>query len=137
MTAAQATKLRATVDAMDAAAARDAREAFFQINSDFHAFIMACGRHTEAGALYAQLTRKLRLLRRRSFEQPGHMHNTNREHRALMDAILARCPLAARNRAEAHARFRLARFLDAIGRSESPRTPSKEDTHESPSADWR
>jgi DNA-binding GntR family transcriptional regulator len=128
LTSAQAAKLRAMVDAMEAAAARDARDAFFQINSDFHAFIMACGRNTEAGALYAQLTRKLRLLRRRSFEQPGHMRDANREHRALMDAILANRPLAARNRAEAHARFGRARFLDAIGRSEPPRTTPKEDT---------
>jgi DNA-binding GntR family transcriptional regulator len=118
LTMAQAAKLRAMVDAMDNAAARLARDAFFQINSDFHAFIMACGRNAEAAALYAQLTRKLRLLRRRSFEQAGHMQDANREHRALMEAILARRPLAARNRAEAHARFGRARFLDAIGRSE-------------------
>jgi len=128
LTDAQATKLRTMVDAMEAAAARDARDAFFQINSDFHAFIMACGRNTEAGALYAQMTRKLRLLRRRSFEQPGHMRDANREHRALMDAILACRPLLARNRAEAHARLGRVRFLDAIGHSEPPRTTHKEDT---------
>lgn len=128
LTTAQAAKLRIMVEAMEAAATRDARDAFFQINTDFHALIMACSGNMEAAALYAELTRKLRLLRRRSFEQPGHMRDANREHRSLLDAILARRPVAARNQAEAHARLGRGRFLEAIGRNEPPRTTDKEDT---------
>jgi DNA-binding GntR family transcriptional regulator len=126
LTAPQAARLRTMVDAMDTAIARAARAAFFQVNSDFHAFIMACGGNAEAAALYAQLTQKLRLLRQRSFEHPGHMQDANREHRALMDAILAGRPVAARNRAEAHARLGRTRFLEAIGRGQPSRTISKE-----------
>ncbi len=117
LTASQAFTLRSMVEAMDAAIARNDREDFFQVKSDFHAFILASGRNREAQALYGQLTRKLLLLRRRSFERPGHMQEANREHRGLMEAILAGDGALARSLAEAHARLGRARFLDAIGRA--------------------
>jgi DNA-binding GntR family transcriptional regulator len=112
---AQALMLRCMVDAMDAAIARGERDRFFAINSGFHALIMACGANAEAEALYGQLTRKLMLLRRRSFDRPGHMRSANREHRALMQAILAGEAPRARQLAEAHARLGRARFLESIG----------------------
>ncbi|WP_439595378.1 GntR family transcriptional regulator [Falsiroseomonas sp.] len=115
VTPAQAAALRAMVEGMENAIMRGDRDGFFQINSDFHACILACGRNREAETLYGQLTRKLMLLRRRSFESPGHMEKANREHRALMEAILAGDGLRARDLAEAHARLGRARFLDAIG----------------------
>jgi DNA-binding GntR family transcriptional regulator len=116
--------LRGLVDAMDAAILSDRREAFFQSNSDFHAVIMTCGRNREAQALYGQLTRKLLLLRRRSFEQPGHMQAANCEHRALLEAILAGDAARARDLAETHARLGCARFLGAIGHAERRTTPT-------------
>lgn len=122
LTAAQAFELRDMVDAMEHAIATDHRERFFEINSGFHAFIFACGRNAEAAALYAGYTRKLMLLRRRSFERPGHMSEANREHRALMEAILAGDGARARLLAEAHAQLGRARFLDAIGHAAEHRT---------------
>jgi len=115
LTAAQAASLRGLVEAMDAAIAREDRDAFFQGNSEFHALIMASGGNREAQELYGQLTRKLLLLRRRSFDQPGHMREANGEHRALLEAILAGDAARARQLAEAHARLGCGRFLDAIG----------------------
>jgi DNA-binding GntR family transcriptional regulator len=112
---AQALMLRCMVDGMDAAIGRGERDGFFAINSAFHALVMACGRNAEAQALYGQLTRKLMLLRRRSFDRPGHMRKANAEHRALMLAILAGDAARARALAEAHARLGRARFLEAIG----------------------
>lgn len=123
---AQALALRMMVAAMDGAIARGSRDGFFQINSDFHAFILACGRNREAEALYRQLTRKLLLLRRRSFERPGHMKTANREHRDLMEAILAGDAARARSLAEAHARRGRARFLDAIGHAAQDGTTTEE-----------
>ncbi|MGX9966256.1 GntR family transcriptional regulator [Roseomonas sp. F4] len=110
----QALVLRIMVDAMDAAIARGDREGFFRINSDFHARILAFSGNREAEALYGQLTRKLMLLRRRSFEHPGHMAEANAEHRALMRAILRGDAARARALAEAHAQLGRARFLDAV-----------------------
>lgn len=115
LTASQAFSLREMVDAMDAAISLDDRADFFRINSSFHAFILASSRNREAQALYSQFTRKLLLLRRRSFERPGHMQEANREHRGLMEAILSGDAALARTLAEAHARLGRARFLDAIG----------------------
>jgi DNA-binding GntR family transcriptional regulator len=128
LTASQAFTLRSMVEAMDAAIARDDREDFFRINSSFHAFILASGRNREAQTLYGQFTRKLLLLRRRSFERPGHMQEANREHRSLMEAILAGDGALARSLAEAHARLGRARFLDAIGHAaEAAKTTKAED----------
>ena len=115
VTPGQALVLRIMVDAMDAAIAHGDREGFFRINYDFHARILAFGGNREAEALYAQLTRKLLLLRRRSFERSGHMAEANEEHRALMQAILRGDAEHARRLAEAHARLGRARFLEAIG----------------------
>jgi len=108
-------KLRAMVDGMDAAILRSARDEFFRMNSEFHALIMSCGGNHEAQALYSQLTRKLQLLRRRSFEEAWHMQAANDEHRALIEAILEGDALCARRLAEAHARSGCARFLESIG----------------------
>ncbi|PZW37706.1 DNA-binding GntR family transcriptional regulator [Humitalea rosea] len=121
LTAAQAFELRDMVEAMDQAILTDHRERFFEINSGFHAFIFACGRNAEAASLYAGYTRKLMLLRRRSFERPGHMAEANCEHRALMEAMLAGDGARARLLAEAHARLGRARFLDSIGHAAETR----------------
>ena len=115
LSAADAEHLRSLAETMDTAIGRDDREAFFAANSEFHAVIMACGGNREARALYGTLTRKLLLLRRRSFDQAGHMRAANEEHRALLDAILDGDAALARQRAEAHARLGCNRFLDAIG----------------------
>jgi DNA-binding GntR family transcriptional regulator len=120
LAAADADRLRALAETMDAAIARDDREAFFTANSEFHAVIMACGGNREARELYGALTRKLLLLRRRSFDQPGHMREANEEHRALLDAILASDAVRARQLAEAHARLGCGRFLGAIGHAAEP-----------------
>lgn len=124
LTAPQALALRELVDAMEAAIIGDHREEFFQANSDFHALIMSIAGNREAQALYGQLTRKLLLLRRRSFEQPGHMQQANGEHRALMEVVIAGDTTRARDLAEAHARLGCARFLEAIGHQVEDREPT-------------
>jgi DNA-binding GntR family transcriptional regulator len=129
LSANDAERLRGLAEAMDDAIGRDDREAFFAANSEFHAVIMAAGGNREAQDLYGRLTRKLLLLRRRSFDQPGHMRAANGEHRALLQAILAGEAVLARQRAEAHARLGCGRFLEAIGHAtEWSRTaPSQEE----------
>ncbi|NKC33518.1 GntR family transcriptional regulator [Falsiroseomonas selenitidurans] len=123
-TPAEAQALRSLVAAMQAAIARGDREGFFRGNSAFHACILACARNREAEALYGQLTRKLLLLRRRSFEQPAHMAEANAEHAALLEAIAAGDAALARGLAEAHARLGRVRFLDSIGHAAMPPQPA-------------
>lgn len=120
MTAAQRLMLRIIVAAMDQAIAQHARESFLRLNADFHMRLLAFAGNREAEALYAQLDRKLTLLRRRSFECPGRlavakMAKANAEHRALLRAMLRHDAAQARRLAEAHAGSGHRRFLEAIG----------------------
>lgn len=121
LTAGQALALRDLVDGMDRAIAAADRDGFFQRNVAFHARIMEFCPNREASGVYLGYARKLLLLRRRSFEREGHMAQANREHRALLEAMLAGDAARARELAEAHARAGRARFLSAIDRpSDAP-----------------
>jgi DNA-binding GntR family transcriptional regulator len=70
-------------------------------------------------AVYQAHTRKLLLLRRRSFDESPHMLQANAEHRGMMDAILSGDADIARQVAERHARAGRARFLRAIAYREA------------------
>jgi DNA-binding GntR family transcriptional regulator len=119
VTAAEALVLRDLVDGMDRAVAAGDRDGFFARNVEFHTRIMTFSPNREAETVYLAYAKKLMLLRRRSFEREGHMAQANREHRALLEAILAGNSALARERAEAHARAGRARFLSAIERPDA------------------
>jgi DNA-binding GntR family transcriptional regulator len=114
VTAAQAIELRDLVDGMDSAGTAMDREAFFALNVRFHDSILAFAANRQVQAVYAEYTRKLLLLRRRSFDRKTTMAEANAEHRRVLDAILAGDPEQARRRAEEHTRSGRARFLSAI-----------------------
>jgi DNA-binding GntR family transcriptional regulator len=122
----RALSLSALVDDMDRAIEADDRDGYFSRNVRFHAEIMAGARNREAETLYHAYTRKLLLLRRRSFEREGNMRQSNEEHRGVLEAILAGDAALARSRAEAHGRLGRARFLAAIGqpRQAPPAAPA-------------
>ena len=105
------------VDEMGRAIAAGDREAFFTLNVQFHSAIVGEARNREAAGLYETYSRKLLLLRRRSFEEGGHMEQSNAEHRELVEAILAGDGPRARQLGELHVRGGRARFLAAIGRT--------------------
>jgi DNA-binding GntR family transcriptional regulator len=65
-------------------------------------------------AVYVDHSRKLLLLRRRSFDRAGSMAEANAEHRRLLESILAGDAARARQQAEQHTRSGRARFLTAI-----------------------
>lgn len=125
LTAERAVALSRLVDEMDQAIAADDRDGFFALNVRFHTELVAAAPNREVETVYQTYTRKLLLLRRRSFERGGHMQQANAEHRAIVEAILAGDGALARNRAEAHARFGRARFLESIGRADGE--PQRED----------
>jgi DNA-binding GntR family transcriptional regulator len=110
----QAMALRAFVANMDQAMADDDRDTFFGANTDFHERILAFSGNAVLETVYLEYTRKLLLLRRRSFDRDGSMMEANTEHRRLLDAILAGDATLARQLAEAHTRSGRARFLTAI-----------------------
>lgn len=114
VTAAQAIELRDAVDGMDRAAEAGDPERFFALNTMFHERLVAFAGNRQAEAVYLASTRKLLLLRRRSFDRSQNMAASNAQHRAVLDAILASDAELARRQAEAHTRAGRARFLAAI-----------------------
>lgn len=117
LTAAAALRFSRMADEMDHAIAAGDREAFFALNVSFHSAIVGEARNREAAELYETYSRKLLLLRRRSFERGGAMEQSNAEHRALIEAILGGDAPRARHMAEQHVRGGRGRFLAAIGRT--------------------
>ncbi|ONG58130.1 hypothetical protein BKE38_03305 [Pseudoroseomonas deserti] len=114
----QAMTLRAIVDRMDQRIAVGDAEGFFAGNIEFHEQLMAFSGNAAMEAVYLDHTRKLSMLRRRSFDRAGSMAEANAEHRRLLESILAGDATAARQQAEQHTRSGRARFLTAIAYKE-------------------
>lgn len=110
----EAATLRATVARMDHAVEQGALEAFFTDNALFHQQIVGLCGNQPLQAVYLEHTRKLLLLRRRSFDAAGNMRVANAEHHRLLASILAGKAEPARRHAEAHTRAGRARYLAAI-----------------------
>lgn len=110
----QAMVLRSLVAEMDRAIADQEREAFFTGNTLFHERLLAYSGNAVLEQVYLEHTRKLVLLRRRSFDRVGNMAEANAEHRRLLEAILAGDAALARQLGEAHTRSGRGRFLAAI-----------------------
>lgn len=113
-TGAQAMTLQGLVAEMDRAIRAEEREAFFAANNRFHERILAFSGNAVLEQVYGEHTRKLTLLRRRSFDRPGNMAEANAEHRRLLDAILAGDAVLSRGLGEGHTRSGRSRFLTAI-----------------------
>jgi DNA-binding GntR family transcriptional regulator len=120
----QAMTLRSLLEQMDQAIAAGERDAFFADNNRFHERILAFSGNAAMEKTYLDHTRKLLLLRRRSFDRAGSMTESNHEHHLLLDSILAGDAALARQRAEAHTRSGRARFLSAIAYAEEPAEPA-------------
>ncbi|WP_419898852.1 GntR family transcriptional regulator [Roseomonas sp. USHLN139] len=115
----QAMALRAIVDRMDQRIAGGDPEGFFAGNVEFHEHVMAFSGNAAMEAVYVDHTRKLSMLRRRSFDRAGSMAEANAEHRRLLESILAGDAASARQLAEQHTRSGRARFLTAIAYQEA------------------
>jgi DNA-binding GntR family transcriptional regulator len=114
ITKAQDAELRAIVARMDEAVEAGRREAFFAANVLFHQQLVEfCGNHPLRD-VYLEHTRKLLLLRRRSFDVVGNMQAANHEHHRLLEAILSGRTEQARRHAEVHTRAGQARYLSSV-----------------------
>lgn len=114
ITAAQALELQNFVAEMERTAREGDNDAFFDLNVRFHMRQLAMAGNAPAETVYLSYTRKLLLLRRRSFEEAPRMLEANVEHRAMLDAILAGEVESARQLGEKHGRSGRARLLAAI-----------------------
>jgi len=92
-----------------AAADRDI-EQFFEINGKFHELIQEIAGNRWMNGVIADLRKVLKLHRRDSLTSTGRLQNSLIEHRAILNALLKRDPVAAETAMRKH----LARGLEAL-----------------------
>lgn len=89
ITAGQLTHLRSLVDAMETARAGNDTARFQDLNADFHAALVTATDNRRLERVYRDLANESRLFRRRGLVSEAAMESSNREHRAIIDAIAA------------------------------------------------
>ncbi|WP_159992783.1 GntR family transcriptional regulator [Roseomonas sp. 18066] len=105
-----APRLEGLVARMERAADADDAPGYYALNLDFHAALLELGSGPRAQRIYADLGNELNLFRRRALVQPEKMRESNAEHAAILAAIRAGDPVAARAAAEAHVQGGKRRF---------------------------
>ncbi len=109
-------ELKRLLAAMDNACAAEDGTAYYELNLSFHAKVLALSGNERACQAYDDYVKELHLFRRRYFNGPGNMRNSNEQHRRLYEAIAAGDGSSARRIAERHViegRERLMATLDA------------------------
>jgi DNA-binding GntR family transcriptional regulator len=109
----QVTQLNALVDAMDAARAQSDTGRFQELNVEFHAALVETADNCRLQEVYNGLAKELRLFRRRGLVSGAAMESSNREHRAIVDAIASHDAVRAAATMENHILQGKVRFLAA------------------------
>ena len=111
-------QLRSRLDEMDAAAKARDFDAYYPLNLAFHGFIVEAAGNPVLAAHYRDLVKRLNLFRARSLVQGGGLAVSNAEHRAMVEAVAARDPDAAREAFAAHVNCARTRLLSAESSTE-------------------
>ena len=102
-------QLAGLVDAMDKASTDI--DAYYPLNVAYHAALIEGCNNGHLSTTYRNLAKELHLFRRRGLVGEGSMKASNREHRAILDAIAARDPARAQALMEAHILAGKARLI--------------------------
>jgi phosphonate utilization transcriptional regulator len=94
-TSEQVRELRARIDRMEKAAARNDVDSYHAANLDFHERLVELAGNAKLLAMYRRLVNELHLYRRATLAQGGALPVSTREHRAIVELIAARKPAAA------------------------------------------
>lgn len=113
----QLAELTGMVDAMDAQAAADHFDTYFPLNLRFHDRIFQMTGNGALASMYKLLTNRLHTLRRTGLLQGGGFAVSNHEHRAIVEALAARDPVAAAAALRRHVRAGRSRFTPLLGAS--------------------
>lgn len=106
--------IKKLVDAMDEARRQGNDARFRDLNSDFHAALVEAADNRRLAEIYQGLVKEIRLFRRRGLVSMGAMELSNREHRAIVDAIAAKDAERAAATMEHHILQGKERFLAAV-----------------------
>lgn len=109
----QLAQLRACVEAMAAAHDQGDTARFQDLNAEFHAALVTATDNRRLEEVYRGLAKELRLFRRRGLVSSAAMASSNREHRAIVDAIASHDAARAAATMENHILQGKARFLSA------------------------
>lgn len=109
----QVARLRTLVDAMDAARVQSDTARYQELNAEFHAALVEAADNSRLQEVYQGLAKELRLFRRRGLVSGAAMESSNREHRAIVDAIATHDATRAAATMENHILQGKARFLTA------------------------
>jgi DNA-binding GntR family transcriptional regulator len=113
--------LEALVAEMDAAIAAANASEYYRLNLRFHDVIMEYAAHRRADQMYQDLVREGHLFRQRSLLPVASMRDSNAEHAAIVAAIAAGDPGAARRLAEIHHLGGKTRWLVTLGPRDTER----------------
>lgn len=123
-------RLAGLVARMEALAAADDAPGYYAANLEFHDALLALGSGPRSQRIYADLGNELHLFRRRALVAPEKMRESNAEHAAILAAIAAGDPQAARAAGEAHIRGGKRRFAASTPGPSRPRQTAAGGTHE-------
>ena len=110
-------RLRALIEAMDEARARADTGRFQALNAEFHYALVEASGNRRLLDLYNGLVKELRLFRSRALASAAAMESSNREHKAIVDAIASRDAARAAATMANHIQQGKARFLAAAADS--------------------
>ncbi|HKW53275.1 MAG TPA: phosphonate utilization associated transcriptional regulator [Stellaceae bacterium] len=109
-TADQIRELKAIVDRMDRASAKNDVDAYYPLNLEFHDKLVAFAGNAKLLTTYRRLVNELNLFRRQSLARGGMLPLSTREHRDIVDKIAARNAAAAGKALYEHATASRARM---------------------------
>ncbi|MEM9631009.1 MAG: GntR family transcriptional regulator [Pseudomonadota bacterium] len=88
-------KMADLVEKMDVAAGEENLSRYYTLNLDFHGLLVTAAENPALQQSYRWIVNQLHLFRRRGLVQKGNLVVSNQEHRAIIDALLARDSQAA------------------------------------------
>jgi len=115
-TEAQCADLRRRLDEMAEAIRADDKDWYYRLNIEFHAAVVEYCGNRRARAVYESIVKEMHLFRRRGLSRVENMEASMREHAAIVDAIVAGTPEAARLAGTNHLRNGRDRFLASLDR---------------------
>jgi GntR family transcriptional repressor for pyruvate dehydrogenase complex len=93
--------LRGLVERMDSAETVDE---FIDLDVEFHSSVARCSHNSALSGMLTNITSLLRVWMGRALRLPGETASANDEHRAILDAIIAKDPRAAQSAMRKHLR---------------------------------
>ena len=127
-TSALTSGLLAQVEAMEAAVAEGALEAYYRLNVAFHASILEQSGNPRARSTYEGFVKEMHLFRRRGLSKAPNVAASLAEHRAILDAVARGDVAAAREAGRHHCEQGCRRFLATLEASAADPTGAGEES---------